>query len=77
MSAMFVPFPDGGLWLADEANPPRAPAWRGGMRLEQVEILERTFAVPVKSDGQLRWLTPRWVTSLRTKIALHNQWTGR
>ena len=38
--------------------------WCGGMIIEQVEMLEKTFA-ELTPDG---WIIPDWVTSLRRKI---------
>lgn len=38
--------------------------WKGGMKLEQIKILEDTFAV-FTEEG---WIVPLWVYSLRDKI---------
>lgn len=56
-----------GWWppRAEERLPqPRVDGWQGFMSIEQVEILERTFAT-LTEDG---WVIPAWVLSLRAKV---------
>jgi len=43
----------------------REVTWRGGMRLEQLAMLEKTFAYMTDRG----WVIPDWILSLRTKIA--------